>query len=348
MTSSDHQRSGATLKDVAARAGVSLATASRTLNGQQALVRDELRERVLAASRELGYVPNAQAQALARATTSTVGLIVHDIDDPYFSAIAQGAIAAATELDLLVVICSAHRDPEKELRYMSVLGAQRVRAVVLAGSGFETRTARDASRAQVEALRAVGIQVACVSDHGIAMDSVLPDNRGGAAAVTRMLLEHGHREFGVVAGPAGLTTSKHRVDGVRQALEAGGIGLAPERVVDGLFTRDGGRAAALDLLRRAPEVTALVALTDVMAVGALSGLAEAGLRVPEDVSVTGFDDIQLAEDVRPALTTVRVPMAQLGECAVRLAIDGRPNSRPRRVPFATEVVARASTAPPRQ
>jgi LacI family transcriptional regulator len=298
---------------------------------------------VLAASRRLGYVPNAQAQALVRATTSTIGLVVHDISDPYFGAIARGVVEVATERELFVMIASDFADPERELAYLSSLAAQRVRAIILAGSGFEPQGVRQRTAEQLEAFTRLGGRVACVSEHGLPVDTVLLDNRGGAERLAERLVAEGHSRFGVIAGPETLTTARHRLEGIQRALSAAGIELPDERIADGGFSRDGGYAAALELLEREAEITAIIAATDLMAVGALSALRDRGIAVPDRISVAGFDDIQLARDVHPALTSVRVPMTELGVRAAELVLSGA-TEPPRRVDVATQVVERASTA----
>lgn len=332
-----------TLEDVARSAHVSLATASRVLNGSTRVVREDLRKRVLAAARELGYVPNAQAQALARATTTTVGLITHDVGDPYFSTMARGVLRVATEQGLLVMIASTYRDPARELAYISALRAQRARAILLAGSGFEDPGYARALSAELHSYLRTGGRVACVTPHGVDTDTVMLPNREGAAALARTLLELGHRRFAVLTGPARLTTVRHRLEGFQHALADAGVPLPPDHIIESDFTRDGGYAAATELLRRGLNPTAVFAVTDVMAMGALTALREAGVDVPGDLSLVGFDDIPGVQDLACPLTTYRLPLEEIGERAMRLALAERsPGSRAERV--AGEVVLRASTA----
>lgn len=335
------------LADVAAAADVSLATASRVLSGSSQAVSPELHERVLAAAMKLHYVPNAHAQALVRSTNPTVGLIVHDGSDPYFSEIARGVFQAARARDLLVVICNTYREPGGELRYISALRAQQVQAVLVAGSGFTHDRLERQTSAELQAFEATGGRVVLVGRHRAAFDSVLPDNKGGARAMARLLLAAGHRRIGVIAGPQILTTVEDRLQGVRAALDEGGAPLPDEQVV---FTpqldRDSGYDGAAQLLAQAPEVTAIFALNDTMAVGALSCLRERGLRVPRDISVVGFDDIPTVRDVTPALTTVGLPMEDMGARAMALALRP-PAKQPRRVPMPASIVKRDSLGPPR-
>ncbi len=333
-----------TLADVARRAGVSLATASRVLNGSARAVSDEMRVRVTAAARELNYVPNAHAQALVRSTTRTVGVIVHDVGDPYFAEILRGIQQSAADAGRLMIVCNTFRDPQRELEYIRLLQMQRVEAIILAGSGLDDRAHSRALIDQLDSFASLGGRVAVIGRHHIAADAVIPDNVGGARALAHHLLDLGHRSFGVIDGPALLTTSRDRKSGFVQALAACGITLAPEAIMTGDFTRDGGANAAVALLERFPLMTAIFAMNDVMAIGALAALRQRGIAVPEQVSLVGFDDIPIAGDVTPALTTVRVPMSQLGAEALALALSAEETLRTVYLP--TEVIIRQSTAPP--
>jgi LacI family transcriptional regulator len=336
-----------TLSSVAERAGVSLATASRVLHGSGGRsVSDALRSRVFAAAQQLGYVSNGPAQALARASSSVVGLVVHDVADPYFSAIAAGAMRVARAHDLMVMVAATFRDPELELEYLARLRAQRARAVLLAGSGFTDPDYTSRLAAQIEGFERQGGRVALVGQHGVAADAVLPDHRDGAAQAARYLWDLGHRRIAVVCGPRTLETVGHRLDGIRAALLALGGELSPRDVIEADFTRDGGRAAAVELLRRSPEVTAVLALNDLMAAGVLAALRDdLHRRVPQEVSVIGFDDLPQAIDLHPALTTVHLPLEEIGERALRLILEEEPGYTPRAVPVEASLMVRASTGP---
>lgn len=334
------------LVDVARRAGVSLSTASRVIGGSRDRVTPDLRERVLAAAAELSYVPNAPARALARATTPTLGLVVHDVSDPYFAEIARGVLRVADEAGLMVMISNSYRDPEREADYIKALRAQRVQAMVLAGSGYRDAEAEREAAAELRAFEEGGGRAAVVGRHRLPTDAVLPDNAGGGMAMGRLLIDLGHECVGVVAGPPALTTVEDRLRGFREALSAAGVDLPASAVVHADFTRDGGWEATSRLLDAVPDVTGIFALNDAMAVGVLAALRHRRIEVPGRMSVTGFDDIPFASDVDPALTTVRLPMVHMGAEAVRLTL--RPRSRrPRRRRLASEVIPRASTGPPR-
>lgn len=338
-------RAYATLQDVAQEAGVSLATASRVLRGTSQ-VRAELRERVLAAAGELRYTPNAHAQALASASSTSVGVICHDVSDPYFSAVARGVMTTAHEHGMLVVLASTFRDPAQEVTYVAMLRAQRARAILLMGSGFEDRDWARSLAAELEPYQRTGGRVAVLSRHrNLKADAVLPQNREGAAALGRALLDLGHREFAVLTGPDDLTTVTDRLAGFTDALSDAGIELPDARIVPGAFTRDGGYAAASELLRREDRPTCVFAVTDVMAIGALAAFHDHGVDVPGDISLAGFNDIPIVADLAPALTTVALPLSDMGARVMSLALR-EPARRSRIERMAGEVVMRASTAPP--
>jgi LacI family transcriptional regulator len=339
-----------TLQDVADRAGVSLTTASRVVNDGSRPVGKALAERVLQAVADLGYTANLQARAVATGQSTMIGVALRDIDDPYFSSIAAGLIEVADTgfvggARLLVCLTStaAHEEPERE--YVALMRAQRARAVVLVGSRSDNTGARDALRAELEAFTRSGGRAACVGQDLLGVDTVLPENKAGAAALARALAALGHRRFAVLAGPRHLLTARDRTDGFRDGLRAWSVPLEQARVVHGNLSRDGGYAAMSEILAAGePLPDCVFAVTDVMAVGALARLRAAGLDVPGDIALAGFDDIPTLRDVFPPLTTVRLPLKRLGEIAARLVL-GEDAPRPRVVPVPGEVVLRDSTRP---
>ncbi|TDC51817.1 LacI family transcriptional regulator [Actinomadura sp. KC345] len=334
-----------TLQDVAREAGVSLATASRALNGT-AQVRADLRDSVLAAAAHLDYTPNAHARALASASSMSIGVICHDVGDPYFAAIAQGVMRTAAEHGMLVMLASTFRDRAREVEYVAMLRAQRARAILLIGSGFEDRDWERAMAAELGPYQRTGGRVAVLSRHrGFDVDAVLPQNREGAAALARALLDQGHRDFGVLTGPRAITTVSDRLDGFLGALAGAGVRVPSEHIVEAAFTRDGGYEAATGLLGRATRPACVFAVTDVMAVGALAAFRDNGVSVPDDIALAGFDDIPIVRDLTPPLTTVALPLEAMGERVMGLVLREAAGRRVEHIPG--EVVLRASTAPPR-
>lgn len=332
----------ATLADVATLAGVSLATASRALSPSKGhAVGPELRARVRAAAAELSYAPNAHAQAMRSPVTSTAGLIVHDIADPVAAAIASGVLAAAAAQGIIVTIGASGGDPEAEVRLVETLRRQRARGIILAGSRFTDPHAQRWLDDEVSAIRAGGGRVVTIGQPAPGSQSVVVDNVGGAADLAGALWSLGYRRFGVLAGPEFLVTSEDRVTGFRDALAGLGGELPGENVPASQVSRDGGYTAMRDLLDSGVAVDCVFAVDDSMAMGAVAALRDSGLRVPDDIAVAGFGDIAALRDVVPGLTTVRLPLAEMGGTALRLAFDHRPGTQLRRV--TGTVVLRDST-----
>lgn len=343
-----HERdasSPATLSDVAAEAHVSIATASRVLSASTYGVNPELKNRVLTAARGLRYVPNAHARALARSSRSTVGVIVHDIGDPYFAEITQGILRVARRADRLVMICHTDRDRETELEYVALLRSQLVESIIVACSGFDDPEFARRLGEEVEPFLATGGRLTFIGRHLVDADSVQPDNHGGAYAIGREMVRLGHRDIGVIAGPEALTVVADRLAGFIAALRDAGIAPHGDAVVFSDFTREGGRRAVNQLLDRHPELTAVFALNDLMAIGVLAAAKDRGVAVPTDLSLAGFDDISMSRDTQPALTTVRVPLETMGARAMQLALAPlKHEARIEQLP--SELLRRASLAPP--
>jgi LacI family transcriptional regulator len=332
-----------TLSDVAREAGVSLATASRALNGSaNRTVGEELRKRVHAAAARLRYSPDGIAQAMARGRTTTLGLVLPDIADPYFAAIAAGVARAAAAGGLTVTLASTGDDPRREAEVVGQLERQRARAVVLAGGRAGDPEEDSALRAALGSFRSLGGAVAVVGRPALGVDTVLVANREGAAELARALHDRGYRRFAVLAGPVGHAAAADRLVGFTEALAALGAPVPSDRVLHAPFTRDGGHAAMRRLLDDAGrDVDLVFAVGDVIAVGALAAAREAGVAVPEDLALAGFDDIETLRDVTPALTTVRLPLDRIGAEATRLVLEAGPD--PVQAPVSGEVLLRAST-----
>lgn len=332
------------LQDVAEEAGVSIATASRSLSGA-AGVSEVVAEQVRVVARRMGYIANFHARSLAAGTSRSVGLVVHEIGDPYFAEIASGVLRVGAREGLTVQICHTGRDPERELEQVRMLVANRVGALIIAGSGFVDARLQASAKADLQNYRAAGGRVAVIGRHQLGVDAVLPDNIGGGRAIAEHVLGLGHRRVAIATGSRGLTTIADRLAGVAEAFEAAGLTIEGVPVIEAEFTREGGKVAADRILTYHRDVTAVIALNDDMAIGILSVLRTHGIRVPEQLSVSGFDDVAVAGDLAPSLTTVRLPMVEMGELALELALK-EPASRPRRRVAKHELVARDSTAPP--
>jgi LacI family transcriptional regulator len=329
-----------TLAEVARMAGVSKATASRALSDSSTRVDPDTAERVRLAARELRYTPNPHAQALARASSPSVGLLIHEVSNPFFSEIASGVLDEAQRHDRMVMICNTRRDPEQELQYVREMRALRLHAILVAGSEFVGDRSAALLEEELDEYRATGGRVALMRPHPVGA-VVIPDTIKGGRLIAEHLMGLGHERIGVVSGPTQLATIAER----RQAFEGrlAESGLAPVAVVQGHFSRDGGRRATEELLASHPDITAVFALNDLMAVGAVHAVHQAGLRVPEDISVAGFNDLPIASDVTPPLTTVRLPLREMGRRALEIALGGEDPDQP--VVLDVTLIERSSTGP---
>jgi len=340
-----------TLQDVADRAGVSLTTASRVVNEGSRRVGQALADRVNKAVTDLGYTANLQARAVATGQSTMVGVALRDISDPYFSSIAAGLIEVAdSQVEsggrLLVCMTSTAAHEGAERKYVALMRAQRARAVVLVGSRSDNAAGREELRAELDAFTRSGGRAACIGQDLLGIDTVLPENRAGAEALARALAALGHRRFAVLAGPRSLLTAQDRTGGFRDGLSAWSVPLDPALVVHGDLSRDGGYQAMSEILAAGEPLPGCVfAVSDIMAVGALARLRAAGIDVPGDIALAGFDDISTLRDVYPPLTTVRLPLKRLGEIAARLVLGDDAPRQPRVVPVPGEVVLRDSTRP---
>ncbi|MGO4587805.1 LacI family DNA-binding transcriptional regulator [Paenarthrobacter sp. 2TAF44] len=314
-----------TLSEVARLAGVSLATASRVLNGSTRKPAEDIAERVREAAEKLGYVPNAQAQALAKSSSGLIGLIVHDIADPYFSAIARGVQEAARQQNRMVLLASTSGAPSDEREAVAAFAARRADSIVIAGS----RSARPEDEQSNLELAAeldrycrngghVGVVghpiVGSTADEGYHVVEV--PNEDLAAELADELAASHEGAFVIVGGPEGLFTSDDRIRGFQRGLADAGRPRA--EVIRTGFNRAGGYDAGLALAERikaSNERLCIFAVNDVMAIGVTAALRSEGVWIPRDANIAGFDDIETLRDFRPALSTVYLPLEDIGRLA---------------------------------
>jgi LacI family transcriptional regulator, galactose operon repressor len=305
------------MKDVAERASVSVTTVSHVLNKTRYVDRKLVR-RVEDAFRNLGYQPNALARGLRRRETRMLGMVVPDNRNLYFAELARSVEDACFERGYNVILCNSDEDPAKESAYLSLLAEKRVDGIVFVASSTD--------RSGVQALLQHKIPVVALDRElkGVTCDSIIVDNRDGGRQATMHLIGGNHRRIGCISGPKNLTSAKERLQGYRDALAEAGLRVEPALIQMGDFHIEGGYTAVQALLDLPTRVTAIFAANDLMAIGAIRGIAARGLRVPEDVAVVGFDDIALAMYSEPPLTTVRQPIREIGKLATEL-IMGRVN-----------------------
>jgi LacI family transcriptional regulator len=336
------------INDVARLAGVSAATVSRVMSGSSYPVRRETRERVVEAADQLGFRPNQLARGLATSRTNIVAAIVHDISDPYFAEVVRALGDAATEHGYQLLASSSDRDPARELEWLEILLSYRVDGVVFASSVIEDRAFQTRLRQLVEQYRSEGRAVVRLASHLSTIKGATVDQRQAARGMARHLLRLGHRRIGLITGPPRLRAAAQRREGFHAALEEAGIEVDPELEEEGSFTSDGGAVAVTRLLCRVPDVTAVFATNDAMAIGALRPLIDAKIRVPQDLSLAGFNDVKIGRYVSPSLTTVHVPIREQAMAAFELLLDGVNGREQRSRRMETHIVERQSTAGPRR
>lgn len=330
------------MDDVARLAGVSAATVSRCLNSPEK-VRAEIRGKVEAAILQLGFVPHSAARALASQRSRTIGAVVPTVDNAIFARCIQGLHARLDQRGHTLLLACSEYDPECELRQVSTLLARGVDGLLLIGVARDPRV--------YERLKAkhVPYVTTWVHDDGQEHPCIGFDNRAAAARVADYLMDLGHRDIAMIAG---LTVhndrAAQRVEGVRAALAGRSIGLPEERLLLRPYEIGEGRRAMRRLLGAARPPTAVICGNDVLALGALFEAAAQGTKVPDQVSITGFDDLELASQAWPSLTTIRVPSTIIGELAADWLLDrlaGRPADAATLVEV--DLVVRDSTARPR-
>ncbi|MFK4639470.1 LacI family DNA-binding transcriptional regulator [Paenarthrobacter histidinolovorans] len=341
-----------TLAEVAHIAGVSSATASRVLNGSFRTPGEDISARVQRAAESIGYVPNAQAQALATSTSGLVGLIVHDIAAPYFSTIACGVQAAARDEGKIVLLATTDGTPDSEREAVAAFVGRRADAIVVAGSrtiGVKAAHANAELAKDLDRYCNNGGRVGVIGHPIIGATAtsgyhlVEVPNETLATELAQELALEGPRNFVIMAGPDGLLTSDDRVRGFQRGLAAAGLPRAD--VVRASFNRAGGYSTGLrlasglrpDTARRDGAPLTVLAANDMMAIGAVAALRSAGPLIPQP-RVAGFDDIELLRDFPPGLSTVRLPLAEIGRLAIAEALAGNPSP----VAVAGKIILRGS------
>jgi LacI family transcriptional regulator len=333
-----------TIHDVAARAGVSIATVSRVLSGNPT-VRLDYQERVFAAAAAVGYRPSRVARSLRLRSTHSLGLIVTDILNPFFPELVRSIEDRARELGYALVLCNGAEDPEREAAYLEVLLERQVDGIIIASSSITNR-----QRVWL-ATSPVAVTLVNCDAPGSGLSTVISDNRAGGRLAIEHLLALGHRRLGYLAGRVREghregrdTVSAERLAGVREAVAAAGSGKASVTVVAGDPHGPGGEAAMAALMERAPATTGVLAFNDLMALGALRVARRRGRRVPDDLSIVGFDGLELGVYADPPLTTVAQNVRRMGHAAVESLVTNDPAIEPGTTLLPVRLIQRASTA----
>jgi len=312
-----------TLHDVAAAAGVSIATASRVLGRGANTVAPAYEARVRAAAEALRYTADVSARAM-RGTTDSIVLIADDLTTPAIAMIVAAMERQSRTVNAFVTVASAHGTPERQLETVRLLRALRPRAMVLTSSRLEATALGGRLLRELRAYSDEGGRVAIVGNTDLPFDAIRFDDHGAGEILGAHLARTGHRRVAILAGPAERPNMAARVAGFVDGLRAGGVAETQIQIRHCEVSRAGGYDAARALVADGPgAVDAILAGNDVVAIGAMTALRTAGVQVPGDVSVAGVDDIPLAVDVTPRLTTVALPLQQVGADAIRLVLGER-------------------------
>ena len=342
----------ATIRDVATRAGVSVATVSRVITGNYP-VAAPTRTRVLRAVRELDYVVNAHARALAGNRSKIIAVLLSDITSPFYNRVAYGVEQQATAEGRLCMVCSTQGDPEREVQLVEMLREQNVDAVVLVGGVIDSPEYRERMARLAKLLDGAGSRLVLCGRPSPGPDLPVTvveyENSDGAFDATSHLVSKGHRRIVFLGGTEANTTTQARLDGYKRALEAHGLPSDDPRLIltGGAVRQYGYEKIKARLAEGEPDFTAILAWDDMVAAGALVALREAGVDVPGRISVVGYNDEQIAQDIVPALTTVAIPHTELGRTAVRLALHRNDiSSAPaQHVMLGTHIIVRDSVRP---
>lgn len=313
------------------------------MSGSSHPVSEMTRQRVLSAAATLSFEPNRLARALVTAKSQTVGVVVHDISDPYFGDIVKGLEDGIHGEDYRLFVASSDRDPEKELNYVNAFLAHQVDAIVFAASSLTDPAYTDTLHRLVSRFRGRGGVIVLLSDHVLEGPRVVFDNHRAVTDMVDYLAERGHRRIGYVDGPPELKVSGIRLGAFKAAAAQRGVETGSEFIANGRFTIAGGSAAMAELLERV-DITAVLAANDLMAIGAMRHLLSSGLAVPDEVSVAGLDDIPIAEYGPVPLTTMRVPTYQIGRQGASLLLEALAKGEPTDAKVEGQIIERDSVA----
>ncbi|MFN8491340.1 MAG: LacI family DNA-binding transcriptional regulator [Caldilineaceae bacterium] len=303
-----------TIREVAKRAGVAPITVSRVLN-KSGYFSQEIKDRVEAAVAELHYVPNMLARSLRSNRTQTLGLVLSDITNPFWTTVARGVEDAASQQGFNVILCNTDEKESKQAEYLAVLLRKRVDGILLVPARSTPES--------VKTIQKQGVQVVVMDRRvpGAEVDVVRGSSTQGAFELVDYLLKLGHRRIAILTGPENVSTAQERVNGCKQAFKAAKAPEANMTVIAGEFTIESGYALAQQAVALTPRPTALFAANNFIAIGTLKALHDLGLRVPEDVSVVSFDDLPVSLVVDPFLTVAAQPAYQMGQRATELLLQ---------------------------
>lgn len=326
-----------TLSDIAKAAGVTLATASRSINGAYG-VHPETKKRVLEVAQNLNYKPNLVARGLATGRSNSIGLIVTDIRNGFFAEVARGAEDAAYAAGYDVILCNSDLDSSRQMRYFNTFLEKRV-------SGIIMNSVTGLTRSEQSYIANSGIPVVLLNRPAgrTGFSTVISNNRQGGELAAKHLLQAGHRRLAHLTGPADHPNFQKRAKGFEEAVLGFGKKVSVS-VVHGMQSMTGGYDMALELFRKRTNSTAIFAGNDVIALGVIKAAIELGIKVPKDISLVGFDDMEIAALTHPPLTTIRQPKYEAGKAAVEMLLSrlGKKESTPEHRVLPVELVERST------
>ena len=330
-----------TMADVAARAGVSVATVSRALSGDRSLVSAPVLQRIIEAAEQLDYTPNNLARNMRSGSARILGLIISDIGNPFFTAIARGAEDVARRHGYSLVLSNTDENPEREAASLGVMTAERAAGIIIA----TTNENEPAIRRSLD----MGMAVVAVDRHitGIPTDSVVVDNESAAHAAVTHLVRLGHRRIAIVGGPRDADTARERLRGYERAMQDARLPIPEELVCEGDFREAAGLVMTRRLLDLEDPPSAIFAVNNLTTIGVLAALRERAVEVPARLSFVGFDDIPTGELLEPPLTVIQQPTYQVGTQAAKLLLRRlrEPQAPIKEVILSATLVIRGSTGP---
>jgi LacI family transcriptional regulator len=328
------------MADVAARAGVSVATVSRALSGDPKRVSAPVLQRIIDAAEELDYIPNNLARNMRAGSSRILGLVISDIGNPFFTAVVRGVEDVAQRHGYSLVLSNTDEDPDREAASLGVMAAERAAGLIIATTN-ENGTA-------LRRFADMGMAIVAIDRHiaDLPTDSVVVDNESASHEAVTHLVRLGHRRVAIVGGPSDADTARERRRGYERALAEARIAMEPELVRAGDFRETAGLTVTRELLDLREPPTAIFAVNNLTTIGVLGALRERGVEVPTEMSVVGFDDIPTAELMQPPLTVVQQPTYRMGARAADLLIRRlrEPDAAVKEVVLAARLVVRGSTA----
>lgn len=330
------------IKDIARLANVSHSTVSRALSGSP-LISTGTASRIRRIAEEAGYRASAAARSLVTSRTAAIGVVVTSIADPFAAETVLGIESAANDHDYSVILANSGAEPEREVKVVRSFEERRVDGIIVTSSRVGATYA--------EVLSQTGVPIVLLNNQHPSefLHSVTIDNAAAACAATRHLIDLGHRRIAYIGDRYGYQSDTERHDGYRAALEAAGLPVQPEYVAHGDGKAEGAADAVATLLALPEPPSAIFCYNDMTAMGAMKALAGRGLRVPEDISIVGFDDLFVAQYLTPPLTTIRQPMREMGRHALEHLMHLIEGAGPQpHVRMPGELIVRQSTAPPKE